>query len=50
YNSAESFPQPRCHPETRTKILEDLYRWATEASAVRPIYWLYGPAGAGKSA
>ncbi|KAF7331128.1 putative nwd2 protein [Mycena sanguinolenta] len=28
HDSAESFPQPRCHPDTRTKMLRDLRRWA----------------------
>ncbi|KAJ7437018.1 hypothetical protein FB451DRAFT_181083 [Mycena latifolia] len=46
YDSAESFPQPRCHPQTRTGMLDTLYRWNTANS----IYWLSGPAGAGKSA
>ncbi|KAJ7436947.1 hypothetical protein FB451DRAFT_1152909 [Mycena latifolia] len=50
YDSAESFPQPRCHPETRTKILDDLYTWAIEDDSSYPILWLRGPAGAGKSA
>ncbi|KAJ7443544.1 hypothetical protein FB451DRAFT_93029 [Mycena latifolia] len=50
HDSAESFPQPRCHPETRTKMLDDLYKWATSATSTCPIRWLYGPAGAGKSA
>ncbi|KAF7372842.1 NACHT domain-containing protein [Mycena sanguinolenta] len=72
HDSAESFPQPRCHPETRTKILEGLRGWALadmrleldmdsefESFAFRldgpadpecRILWLYGPAGAGKSA
>ncbi|KAJ7868120.1 hypothetical protein B0H13DRAFT_1635867, partial [Mycena leptocephala] len=49
YDSADSFPQPRCHLETRTKMLDDLYKWATRNSG-RPICWLHGPAGAGKSA
>ncbi|KAJ7196328.1 hypothetical protein B0H12DRAFT_963735, partial [Mycena haematopus] len=49
HDSAESFPQPRCHPETRTEMLEDLREWATTHSATT-ILWLYGPAGAGKSA
>ncbi|KAF7371527.1 AAA-16 domain-containing protein [Mycena venus] len=30
YDSADSFPQPRCHPETRTKMLNALYNWAIE--------------------
>ncbi|KAJ7854955.1 hypothetical protein B0H14DRAFT_2755404 [Mycena olivaceomarginata] len=50
YNSAERFPQPRCHPETRTELIEKLYCWATDPSITRSIHWLHGPAGAGKSA
>ncbi|KAJ7879701.1 hypothetical protein B0H13DRAFT_1630627, partial [Mycena leptocephala] len=51
YDSADSFPQPRCHPETRTRMLDTLYSWAVEPCwAARPILWLHGPAGAGKSA
>ncbi|KAJ7280605.1 hypothetical protein C8J57DRAFT_1124191, partial [Mycena rebaudengoi] len=50
YDSAESFPQPRCHPDTRTEMLEDLYNWAITDNSGRSIRWLHGPAGAGKSA
>ncbi|KAJ6471496.1 hypothetical protein C8R45DRAFT_780765, partial [Mycena sanguinolenta] len=50
YDSAESFPQPRCHPETRARMLEDLRNWALEQDANHNIRWLHGPAGAGKSA
>ncbi|KAJ6524391.1 hypothetical protein DFH09DRAFT_1046758 [Mycena vulgaris] len=51
HDSSDSYPQPKCHPETRTKMLDDLFNWATQATSVRPgIYWLHGPAGAGKSA
>ncbi|KAF7328903.1 putative nwd2 protein [Mycena venus] len=50
YDSADSFPQPRCHPETRTAMLDILYKWAVQPDSARPIHWLYGPAGAGKSA
>ncbi|KAJ7891066.1 hypothetical protein B0H13DRAFT_2197795, partial [Mycena leptocephala] len=50
YDSADSFPQPRCHPETRVKMLDDLYNWAIEDNVRSPICWLHGPAGAGKSA
>ncbi|KAJ7922341.1 hypothetical protein B0H13DRAFT_1470488, partial [Mycena leptocephala] len=50
YNSADSFPQPRCHPETRTEMLDNLFKWATRGNSFRPICWLHGPAGAGKSA
>ncbi|KAJ7230798.1 hypothetical protein C8J57DRAFT_1147331, partial [Mycena rebaudengoi] len=56
YDSADSYPQPRCHPETREKILEKLLKWSTESNYVEtvleglPVVWLHGPAGAGKSA
>ncbi|KAF7372844.1 NACHT domain-containing protein [Mycena sanguinolenta] len=50
YDSAESLPQPKCHPETRTKMLEDLREWALESHPETTILWLFGPAGAGKSA
>ncbi|KAF8171617.1 hypothetical protein K438DRAFT_192496 [Mycena galopus ATCC 62051] len=50
YDSVDSFPQPRCHLETRTKMLETLYTWAVQHNSPRPIHWLHGPAGAGKSA
>ncbi|KAF8125232.1 hypothetical protein K438DRAFT_1513359, partial [Mycena galopus ATCC 62051] len=50
YDSADSFPQPKCHPETRTKLLDDSYEWAIQNSSAQSILWLHGPAGAGKSA
>ncbi|KAJ7800055.1 hypothetical protein B0H14DRAFT_2387619, partial [Mycena olivaceomarginata] len=50
YDSAESFPQPRCHPETRTKLLDKLYHWAIDSDSPYSMGWLHGPAGAGKSA
>ncbi|KAF9059619.1 hypothetical protein BDP27DRAFT_464637 [Rhodocollybia butyracea] len=51
HDSADSFPQPRCHPETRMKMLEDLQKWSQETDpASSRILWLFGPAGAGKSA
>ncbi|KAF7348936.1 putative nwd2 protein [Mycena venus] len=50
YDSAERFPQPKCHPETRTELLDNLYNWVTDPNSEHPIHWLHGPAGAGKSA
>ncbi|KAJ7196366.1 hypothetical protein GGX14DRAFT_376192, partial [Mycena pura] len=50
HDAAESYPQPRCHPETRKELLEKLRRWCTDSSDDPPILWLHGPAGAGKSA
>ncbi|KAJ6491050.1 hypothetical protein C8R45DRAFT_825970 [Mycena sanguinolenta] len=50
HNSAGTFPHPKCHPETRTELLEKLCCWATEPHSDCSIQWLHGPAGAGKSA
>jgi hypothetical protein len=81
HDAAERYPQPKCHPETRTEMLETLWNWNRgnysfedsdsengEAEDIElgneepednnseseapgnKIIWLYGPAGAGKSA
>ncbi|KAF7373126.1 AAA-16 domain-containing protein [Mycena sanguinolenta] len=50
HDSVERFPQPKCHPETRVEMLADLRKWALETCGQPNILWLYGPAGAGKSA
>ncbi|KAJ7929419.1 hypothetical protein B0H13DRAFT_2540682, partial [Mycena leptocephala] len=61
HDSAERYPQPRCHPETRTEMLEKLWNWtcgnhcftgnaSENEEHSGKILWLYGPAGAGKSA
>ncbi|KAJ7652936.1 hypothetical protein B0H14DRAFT_2425523, partial [Mycena olivaceomarginata] len=50
YDSTDSFLQPRCHPNTRTKMLDELCNWSTQDKSAQPIFWLHGPAGAGKSA
>lgn len=54
HNSGERFNAPTCHPETRIAIQEDILGWANEIPSVGNINdlvtWLYGPAGAGKSA
>ncbi|KAJ7280852.1 hypothetical protein C8J57DRAFT_1564069 [Mycena rebaudengoi] len=31
YDSADSYPQPQCHPETRVEMLERLFKWSTES-------------------
>ncbi|KAJ7902295.1 hypothetical protein B0H13DRAFT_760625 [Mycena leptocephala] len=65
HDSADSYPQPRCHPETRSKMLDKLWNWAIKSEWSEkeswwsltetmmkglPVLWLHGPAGAGKSA
>jgi hypothetical protein len=39
-----------CHPQTREKVLTIITDWVNDPHARRPIIWLNGPAGAGKSA
>ncbi|KAJ6471530.1 hypothetical protein C8R45DRAFT_1218108 [Mycena sanguinolenta] len=50
HDSAESFPQPKCHRETRTRMLQDLREWVLASRPETTVLWLHGPAGAGKSA
>ncbi|KAJ7044638.1 hypothetical protein C8F04DRAFT_1249906 [Mycena alexandri] len=65
HNSGERYPPPNCHPETRTEMLQQLWNWTCGTSdedrlqsdshdedsrRASRILWLYGPAGAGKSA
>ncbi|KAJ7906987.1 hypothetical protein B0H13DRAFT_2504063, partial [Mycena leptocephala] len=51
YNSEQRFPPPRCHPDTRTAVQNTIETWAADIEDQTPaVMWLYGPAGAGKSA
>ncbi|KAJ7805605.1 hypothetical protein B0H14DRAFT_2526691, partial [Mycena olivaceomarginata] len=50
HDSGERFPEPTCHPGTRTAIMEMLHSWSTDTSTESTILWLHGCAGAGKSA
>ncbi|KAF7335786.1 hypothetical protein MVEN_02234600 [Mycena venus] len=50
HDSGERFPEPACHPGTRTRILHSLKSWALDGSTESPLFWLHGSAGAGKSA
>ncbi|KAF8129130.1 hypothetical protein K438DRAFT_878746 [Mycena galopus ATCC 62051] len=49
HDSAENYCQPKCHPETRAEMLEDLWKWSLDSDPNCRVLWLYGPAGAGKS-
>ncbi|KAF9071359.1 hypothetical protein BDP27DRAFT_1322377 [Rhodocollybia butyracea] len=45
------FPPPLCLPGTRETVLRDLNNWANSTDVDKPaVQWLYGAAGAGKSA
>jgi len=50
HNSDERYDAPKCHPRTRRAVLKKIMDWAEDANKVALFLWLYGPAGAGKSA
>lgn len=51
HNSSERFDPPKCHPKTRVAMLKKIWNWFRDEETAAPhIMWLYGPAGAGKSA
>ncbi|KAI3619128.1 nwd2 [Moniliophthora roreri] len=50
HNSGTRYPPPRCHPDTRQDVIHVLHEWIHCPFPGQPIMWLYGPAGAGKSA
>jgi hypothetical protein len=51
HNSKERFDPPKCHPNTRLAVLTKIMKWIQwEGDLKSFIIWVYGPAGAGKSA
>ncbi|KAJ7812423.1 hypothetical protein B0H13DRAFT_508754 [Mycena leptocephala] len=51
HNSEQRFPAPLCHPHTRIAVQNTIQVWAADTEYLAPsVMWLYGPAGAGKSA
>ncbi|KIM35967.1 hypothetical protein M413DRAFT_323930 [Hebeloma cylindrosporum] len=53
HDSGEVVDPPKCHPNTRTSVINKIMDWILrrgidDQRAV--VLWLYGPAGAGKSA
>ncbi|KAF9473166.1 hypothetical protein BDN70DRAFT_966554 [Pholiota conissans] len=52
HNSADRYDPPRCHENTRVKILGMIRDWTLQLACDRKtwILWLNGAAGAGKSA
>jgi NACHT domain len=50
HNSGDRFDAPKCHPNTRLAVIDDLMRWVQDLTQSKNVLWLYGPAGAGKSA
>ncbi|KAJ2933530.1 hypothetical protein H1R20_g3557, partial [Candolleomyces eurysporus] len=54
HDSAERCDAPKCHPETRVAVQNNLYRWIVEGDGEleqpKKIKWVTGPAGTGKTA
>ena len=50
HDSAERYPSPKCHPETRKAVQKIILDWINSESPASSFFWLYGPAGAGKTA
>ncbi|TEB33979.1 hypothetical protein FA13DRAFT_1812518 [Coprinellus micaceus] len=53
HNSADRFDAPKCHPETRKAVQEDILSWAgygNNDDDPMQLLWLSGPAGSGKTA
>jgi len=50
HNSDERYDPPKCHPRTRRAVLKKIMDWVKDPNKVALLLWLYGPAGAGKSA
>ncbi|KAF8988964.1 hypothetical protein BDQ17DRAFT_1414533 [Cyathus striatus] len=50
HDAGERYDAPKCHPETRKAVLNNIMSWVNSDSETTRIMWLYGAAGAGKSA
>ena len=50
HDSAERYPSPNCHPDTRKAVRQIILDWIRSESSTSFFFWLYGPAGAGKTA
>ena len=50
HNSAERHDPPKCHPHTREAVLKKIMLWVDDPANEAQIMWMFGPAGAGKTA
>ena len=50
FNSAARFDPPRCAESTRQRIIQAIEEWINGDEEDASVFWLYGGAGAGKSA
>ncbi|KIM47080.1 hypothetical protein M413DRAFT_269126 [Hebeloma cylindrosporum] len=42
--------RPKCHPDTRKEVLDQIMDRIHETHVTSEFLWIYGPAGAGKTA
>jgi len=50
HDSADRSNPPKCHPDTRTAVLNDIVSWVQLDGRETDILWLHGPVGVGKTA
>ncbi|KAJ2932132.1 hypothetical protein H1R20_g4964, partial [Candolleomyces eurysporus] len=53
HNSAERCDAPKCHPETRVAVQDEVVGWICDGNSddePKEIMWVTGPAGSGKTA
>jgi hypothetical protein len=50
HDSSARSPPPRCHPETRVKLIARMTAWFHGQAQEELVLWITGPAGVGKSA
>ena len=50
HDSGERFDAPKCHPNTRVAVIAEILKWIEDVLESEDVLWLYGSAGAGKSA
>ncbi|KAF8984435.1 hypothetical protein BDQ17DRAFT_1499497, partial [Cyathus striatus] len=49
HEAVEHIDRPKCHPETRLTVINDIMSWVDSTDPKEKIMWMNGPAGAGKS-
>ncbi|KAF5347984.1 hypothetical protein D9756_010156 [Leucocoprinus leucothites] len=49
-SAARQYTVPQCHSNTRVSLRERLINWLLNMDREESLFWLYGPAGVGKSA
>ena len=50
HDSGECFDPPKCHPNTRVAVIQEILDWLDDLESSELVMWLHGAAGAGKSA